>query len=104
MKFYTKLAIISIVLLIELFAAAKVPVYEVPSIAKNNSPLGVNFNHRNDLLNTPSTFKRAYGSWKGKKEDLRSELARGFSLVNCNYFNIKNTYLQFFFYLLIYNF
>ena len=100
MKFLPKIAIISVVLFVITLAnssthRAKVPVYEVPSIAKNNSvwyflinlqPLGVNFNHRNDLLNTPSTFKRAYGSWKGKKEDLRSELARGFSLVNCNIF------------------
>lgn len=36
------------------------------------------------MLNVPTAFKRAYGSWKGKKEDLRSELARGFTLVACN--------------------
>jgi hypothetical protein len=63
---------------------SKEPVYEVPSIGKNNNPLDVNFNHRKDLLNAPTSFKRAYGSWKGKKEDLRSELARGFTLVALN--------------------
>ena len=92
MKFLTKIAIISVVLFVVEFASAshhlsKEPVYEVPSIGKNNNPLDVNFNHRKDLLNVPTSFKRAYGSWKGKKEDLRSELARGFTLVACNYFS-----------------
>merc|ERR1712151_824679 len=80
MKFLTKLLIITLVVFISEINTVTVPVYEVPSIKKNNSPLDVHFNHSKDLLNTPSAFKRAYGSWKGKKEDLRSELARGFTL------------------------
>ncbi len=35
-------------------------------------------------MGSSSAFKRAYGAWKGKKEDLRSELARGFNLIACN--------------------
>jgi len=84
MKFLTKLLIITLVLFVIEINTLTVPVYEVPSIKKNNSPLDVNFNHRKDLLNSPSAFKRAYGSWKGKKEDLRSELARGFTLTALN--------------------
>jgi hypothetical protein len=53
-----------------------------------------------DLLNTPSAFKRAYGSWKGKKEDLRSELARGFSLVACN---LNNKVFNFSFVVIYFN-
>jgi hypothetical protein len=35
-------------------------------------------------MNSPSPFKRAYAAWKEKKESLRSELARGFTLVALN--------------------
>ncbi len=46
--------------------------------------LNVNFNHRIETLNSPSAFKRAFGAWKERKEELRSELARGFTLTACN--------------------
>jgi hypothetical protein len=35
------------------------------------------------MLDAPTSFKGAFRAWRGKKDDLRSELARGFNLAAC---------------------
>jgi hypothetical protein len=46
-------------------------------------PLDINFNHRIDMMNADSRTKRAYQDAGEKKQSLRADLARGFTIQAC---------------------